>query len=198
MRNNYLEKPFQKFLELSYTQDYFIKDVIHLSEKNAKTLLNNLKEHCYLISYNQTKFFDIEETFYDAEDLRYERLKRLKRKKTIQVKTQKIHLNNEIQENNLLINYQSFHKNRQLSIKLKKEVEDWEINAILQTKSLSFPLLKHTHSISFTRVYLYQPHTKTKIYIDLDFYSENKQLPEAKVTVISKMRNNPITKKIKQ
>lgn len=198
MRDNYIEKPFKKFTELTSVKDYFIKDVVNLSEDNAKKLLNNLKEHCYLIVHDKTKFFDIEETFYDSENLRYQRLINLKRKKTIQVKTQKIHLNDETQEHSLLIDYKNFHKNKQLKINIKKEIEDWELNTILQTKNLSFPLLKKTHTISYTRIYLYQPHTNTKIYIDLDLYLENKPLPEAKVTIISNMRNNPITKKIKQ
>lgn len=197
MNNKFIEKPYQKFLEIKQKKDHF-KETFPLTETQAQTLLIKLKKYCYLISHKDTKFFDIEETFYDSNDQRYYRQIQLNRPKTLQIKTQKIHLTESKENNLLIINFKSFHKHKQLQIPLTKQTKDWQINSILQQNNLSFPLLKPTQTISFTRVFLYQPHSNTKIYIDLDIFSEDTQTPEAQVTIISSTRKNFLAKSIKK
>lgn len=198
MNDKFIEKSYQKFINLPQKKDHYIEESFSLTEEQAQTLLVKLKKYCYLITHQDTKFFDIEETYYDAEDLRYERQIKLNRPKTLQIKTQKIHLNDQETNLKLIINYKTFHKTKALNIPLKENFQEWQINTLLQHKNLSFPLLKPKHSLSFTRVNLYQPHSDTKIHIDLDLYSEEKNTPEAKVTIISNQRNNFLTRALRK
>lgn len=198
MKVKYIEKPYNKFIQLRKNDEYTIVDHINVSEKKAKKLIEKLSKYCYLITYQGSKFFDIEEIFYDTDNKNYQRLIDLNRPKTLEIKLQKIFLNEIESENYLVINTKQFHKNSEIKLKLKREPEDWQVNQILQQENISLPLLSPSYILSYTRILLYQPHNQTTVYIDLDIYPEINHKKNAKITVISNKRKNPITKLIKK
>lgn len=201
MKNKFIEKPYQKFLQLQETNSYFIESILELPESKLSKTLQILQNYCYLITNKDQKYFDIQETFYDTEDQRYTRSKRLNRPKSIELKSQSIQIKNTT-KNQFIIKYNNFHKTKELKLDLKTpNIEEWKINATLQNLKLSFPYIQKQRTEFFTRIILYQPHTKTKIHIDFNKHIQAKQtentLDKIKITTISQHRINPIYKKLK-
>jgi hypothetical protein len=203
MKHKFIEKPYQQFIQIQHNNTNTIETSFEFNEHKLPQLLKLLKNYCYLISNPTTKYFDIVESFYDTSTQKYTRLQRLNRPKQITLKTQSIHTSTSKKHNYFIIKYTNFHKTKQLKFQLKQaNTPDWKINASLQKLNMSFPYIQKQRTESFSRIILYQPHSKTKVHIDFDKHiqsnSTETNIEKIKITIISQSRNDKLIRHIKK
>lgn len=195
--NKFQTASYQAFLSLPETKDYHIQETIFFHKEKLPHILQILQKYCYLIQNQNQKLFDIEETTYDTEDKKYHRLQLLNRPKQIKVNTQTIHLENP--QTNFVLTYQNFHKTKLIQIPLPQtEIEPWKLNTLLQQTSVSLPYLTPQYTESFTRLYLYQPHQNTKIYLDIDLNLQTNYQDQIRLTLLSPRRKRHLLKILNQ